>query len=627
MKKTALLFLIILGFFSCNEKNEMESNRITTENLKKEDPHSFAKPHEAIITHLKWEATIDFETKTIQAIAHYDIRKYPNAKEIILDTKELEIEKVWENENDAVDFKIKDKVENLGQALHIPISKEAKSISIQYKTSPEAEALQWLSAQQTKGESPFLFTQSQAILCRSWIPIQDSPGIRFTYEAKLTVPQGNLALMSAENPQEIDSTGNYSFKMNNPIPAYLMALAVGNLEYHKTGAETGIYAEPATLEKAVTDLEDLQSFLETAENLYGKYRWEQFDVLVLPPSFPFGGMENPRLTFATPTILSGDKSLVSLIAHELAHSWSGNLVTNATWNDFWLNEGFTVYFEYRIMEELYGKDYSEMLASISYKELKEEAKELVDNGNAKDTHLKLDLADRNPDAGMTSIAYDKGYFFLRNIEELVGREKFDAFLKQYFNEHAFKSINTEQFLLYIEQYLFAKNEIELPKGLFANWVYGSGLPDNLPKPNSDRFKNVSQSIEKWLNSGNIDTLKTQNWSTHEYLHFFHQLPDSIGYDQVQELDNKFNFSESGNSEILTEWFLLAIKKEYRYAYGAMENFLVNTGRKKFLMPLYGELIKTESGKRLALNIYKKARQNYHYVSYNSLDKLLNYQTD
>jgi aminopeptidase N len=627
MKKITLLLLIIAGMVSCNDKNEMESNRITTDNFTKNDPHSFAKPQEAVITHLSWDATIDFENKSIDARADYSIRKYPNAREIIFDTKGLKIEKIWRNESDTVDFELKDQDEVLGQALHIPITKETKSITIQYKTPPSAEALQWLSAQQTKGDFPFLFTQSQAILCRSWIPIQDSPGIRFTYEAKVKVPEGNLALMSAENPQEIDSTGNYSFKMSQPIPAYLMALAVGNLEYHKTGPETGIYAEPATMSEAISDLEDLQAFLETAEKLYGKYRWEQFDVLVLPPSFPFGGMENPRLTFATPTILSGDKSLVSLIAHELAHSWSGNLVTNATWDDFWLNEGFTVYFEYRIMEELYGKDYSEMLASISYKELKEEAKALIDSGYAKDTHLKLDLAGRNPDVGMTAIAYDKGYYFLRYVEGVVGRENFDVFLQQYFAEYAFKSINTELFLLYMEQYLFGKNDIELPKDLFSNWVYSSGLPENLPRPSSDRFKKVEESSDTWLNTGNIDTLKTAKWSTHEYLHFFHQLPDSIDYAQVEELDNRFGFSESGNAEILTEWFLLAVKNEYKPAYFRMERFLINTGRKKFLMPIYGELIKTETGKDIAVNIYKRARQNYHYVSYNSLDKLLNYQTD
>ncbi|WP_340152776.1 M1 family metallopeptidase [uncultured Marivirga sp.] len=627
MRKTTLLFFIVIGLLSCNENKEMKKNRITTNDLMQKDDHSFSKPQEAVITHLEWDANVDFETKTIVAVAKFDIRKYPSTSEIILDTKNLQIEKVWRNQNDTVDFFLNKADEVLGQALHIPLSEDSKTISIQYKTSPNAEALQWLSAQQTAGNAPFLFTQSQAILCRSWIPIQDSPAIRFTYEAEVKVAEGNLAIMSAENPQEIDSTGNYSFKMRQPIPAYLMALAVGNLEFHKTGKQTGIYAEPATMAKAVTALEDLQSFLETAEKLYGKYRWEQFDVLVLPPSFPFGGMENPRLTFATPTILSGDKSLVSLIAHELAHSWSGNLVTNASWNDFWLNEGFTVYFEYRIMEEMYGKDYAEMLASISFKELTEESRELIENGNVKDTHLKLDLEGRNPDVGMTSIAYDKGYFFLRLLEEISGREAFDAFLQQYFKEYAFRSINTEQFLIYLEQNLFGKNEIVVPKKLFSDWVYGAGIPTSIPKPYSNRFKSVEESVQRWLDTGNIDTLNAEDWSTHEFLHFFHQLPDSLEYNHLSILDDKFDFTDSENAEILSEWFLLAIKKDYRRAFGAMENFLVNTGRKKFLMPIYGELIKRETHKRVALSIYRKARQNYHFVSYNSLDKLLNYTSD
>ncbi|WKK86769.2 M1 family metallopeptidase [Marivirga arenosa] len=624
MYKLTVLSCFLMALFSCNEKKDMENNRVSVINYKGKDMHTFSNSEEAKIKHLNWEAFVDFENKIINAIAQFDIEKYPNAEKIILDTKGLDIEKVWSNDQVSIDYELKSKDDLLGTALLIPINKSTHTISIAYKTKPNAEALQWLNPNQTSGNQPFLFSQSQAILCRSWIPIQDSPGIRFTFNAKVEVPKGFLALMSASNPQEVDTTGVYEFQMEQPIPAYLMSLAVGDLQYQKTGKNTGFYAEPATIDKANQDLKDLQSFLETAENLYGKYRWEQFDVLVLPPSFPFGGMENPRLTFATPTILAGDKSLVSLIAHELAHSWSGNLVTNATWNDFWLNEGFTVYFEYRIMEAMYGRDYSEMLASISYKELKEEVKELIDEGNEKDTQLKLNLEGRNPDVGMTAIAYDKGYFFLRRLEELVGREKFDIFLNQYFGEFAFQSINTEKFLYYLEQNLFGKNDIKMPEDLLQNWVYESGIPQDIPAPNSQRFLAVNNAIQNWLSTENIDTLQTSKWSTHEFLHFFHQLPDSITYLQVQELDQKFNFTNSGNAEILSEWFLLAIKADYRPAFGKMEEFLINTGRKKFLMPIYTKLYKSDNYRALALRIYRKARENYHFVSYNSLDKLLNY---
>ncbi len=440
------------------------------------------------------------------------------------------------------------------------------------------------------------------------------------------MPEGFLALMSAENPREIDTTGNYSFNMPHPIPAYLMALAVGKLSFKNLGERTGVYAEPVTLEKAQNELEDMEAMLTTAEQLYGPYQWGRFDVLMLPPSFPFGGMENPMLTFATPTILAGDKSLTSLIAHELAHSWSGNLVTNATWEDFWLNEGFTVYFENRIIESLYGKDYADMLALISYRDLKQEMADMIHANRPEDTHLKLNLEGRNPDVGMTAVAYDKGFFFLKTLEKLSGRENFDLFLTQYFKEHAFKSMNTKSFILYVNQFLLAKHNVDASDELLNEWIYKSGLPENFEPPTSIKFKDVDKFLENWLQNPE-DSLSHLQWSTHEWLHFLQQLPDSIGKDEMQLIDLEKSFTESGNAEILTEWFRLAIKHNYYVAYPNMEAFLIETGRRKFLMPLYTEMLKTDQGKALALRIYRKARPNYHFVSYNSLDKLLNYSNN
>ena len=251
--------------------------------------------------------------------------------------------------------------------------------------------------------------------------------------------------MSASNPQIKNETGSYHFEMKQPIPSYLLALAVGDVEFKRVSNRAGIYAERTVLDSAVWEFADLEKMIHGAEELYGAYLWERYDVLVLPPSFPFGGMENPRLTFATPSILAGDRSLTSLIAHELAHSWSGNLVTNRTWNDFWLNEGFTVYFEHRIMEKLYGRDYAEMLALLSLQDLRETIQSLKDENLYADTKLKLDLAGRNPDDGVTDIAYNKGYFFLRLFEERYGRERFDSFLKHYFSSNAFKSSGHPKF--------------------------------------------------------------------------------------------------------------------------------------------------------------------------------------
>ncbi|MBK6265959.1 M1 family metallopeptidase [Marivirga sp. S37H4] len=588
------------------------------------DPHSFARPQVAKITHLNWEAEVSFERKVITAKAVFTIQASKKAGEIIFDTKNLKIHKVLSNDSLPIaNFRFGKGNDIMGMPLIIPIDKNTQSVAIYYETTNTSEALQWLEPEQTAGKQhPFLFTQSQAILCRSWIPIQDSPAIRFSYSAKVKVPENFMALMSAENPQKIDTTGNYQFEMQQAIPAYLMALAVGNLTFDSTGSRTGVYAEPVTIEKAKYELEDMASMLETAESLYGAYRWDRFDVLFLPPSFPFGGMENPRLTFATPTILAGDKSLTSLIAHELAHSWSGNLVTNATWNDFWLNEGFTVYFENRIIEAMYGKDYADMLALISYRDLQSEIDSLIKEGKASDTHLKLNLEGRNPDEGMTSIAYDKGFFFLKTLEQLAGRERFDTFLNKYFDDHAFQSMHTQAFILYLEQYLFGKYNIEIPENFISEWLYEEGMPEGFVEPVSKRFNKVDSVLIDWLKGEQVDSLSNMEWSTHEWLHFLQQLPDSAGVNEMRKLDAEMSFTESGNSEILMEWFLLALRNNYFVAYPKIEEFLVETGRRKLVMPLYAEMIKTSQGRRMALNIYQKARPNYHFVTYHSLDKLL-----
>lgn len=629
MKKnleTIFLCLTLAFLISCNQAAQQEDAK-NEKNMAINDPHSFARPGEAVMTHLSWQGAVDFDKKIIAGISRISISAGDNAEKLILDTKNLDIEAVTlGEEGDSATFHLGEGNEYMGRPLEISISPETEIVTVYYSTTAGAEALQWLDPVQTAGgEHPFLFTQSQAILARTWIPLQDSPGIRFTYEAKVTVPNDLLALMSAENPTEKAPDGTYNFVMKQPIPAYLMALAVGDLIFEPIGKRTGVYAEPEIIEKAVYEFAEVDEMLKIAEELYGPYKWERYDLLVLPPSFPFGGMENPRLTFATPTILAGDRSLTSLVAHELAHSWSGNLVTNATWNDFWLNEGFTVYFENRIMEEMYGRSYSEMLASLAQQGLKAEVKAMKESGDAADTKLKLDLAGRNPDEGVTSIAYDKGYFFLRTLEEKVGRENFDQFLSEYFQENAFKTMTTEDFISYTNKHLFQENGIPVDTTLYEKWIFSEGLPEDIPSVSAERFVSVDTAVSKWLSGTPASQLKTDSWSTHEWLHFIGQLPEKMDQQQMRELDEAFKFTQSGNAEILTAWFVTAIRNNYESAYPKLHDFLIEVGRRKFLMPLYGEMVKTEKGREMALKIYEEARPNYHFVSVNSIDAMLDYR--
>ena len=616
MKKQTLLYALIVLTMSCKNENKIEE----AVSSYVEETHSYAKPNEAVIKHLNLDIDVDFTTKTIDGTATYTIDTN-NASEIILDSKFLEIENV-EADGKTTSFKLGDFDEQLGQPLHISIKDDTEQISIHYKTTNKTEALQWLSPQQTADKThPFLFTQGQAILTRSWIPIQDSPQIRITYDATVKVPKELMAVMSAENPKEKTEDGVYHFTMKQPISPYLMALAVGDIAYKPVSNRTGVYAEKSMVDKAQAEFSDMEKMVVAAENLYGDYDWDQFDVIVLPPSFPFGGMENPRLTFATPTVIAGDKSLTSLIAHELAHSWSGNLVTNATWNDFWLNEGFTVYFEIRIMEALYGKDRANMIALIGRQDLEEEVEGFKDEPEM--TKLKLDLSHKNPDDGMNSIAYDKGYLFLRTLEEKVGRDKFDAFLKSYFKTNAFSTVTTEDFITYLNSNLLEPNGVDFN---VDEWVYEPGVPENQAIIVSDKFENARNTLTSFIDNKTVDTSKTSNWTTQEWVHFIRNFPETITTDDLKRLDDAFNLTNSSNSHIAMVWYEQAINHDYHGndVDQRIEDFLIRVGRRWYVSTLYKAFERHDKVDE-ALAIYKKARPNYHSVTANTIDELLGYK--
>ncbi len=619
MKYRIAFAALLTIFFSCKEQADHQQNNASSLPSITKDLHTQSNADSIVFQHLDLDIAVDFEQKKISGSAEWTIENEHKISALRLDTYDLTIDSVFVD-HQKTDFSLGAYKEHLGSPLSIPVTDASQKVKIYYSTGAHPRALQWLTAQQTLGKTlPFLYTQSESIYARSWIPCPDGPGIRFTYNARVQVPIGMMALMSAENPQKMNDSGIYHFNMPMQIPAYLMALAAGDLHFKAIDERTGVYAEATMLDKAASELSDMGDMVHTAENLYGPYRWGRYDVLILPPGFPIGGMENPKLTFATPTIIAGDKSLVNLIAHELAHSWSGNLVTNATWNDFWLNEGFTVYFERRISEAMNDKSYADMLWELGYQDLEKAVEEM--GKDSKDTRLKLDLTGRDPDDGLTDIAYEKGALLLKLIENHVGREKMDEFLKEYFTAHAFKTLTTEEFLNYLNQQLI-KGDKELEKNLDLNaWVYGAGIPANAPRADMERFNRVNAEREKFLNGTLPAQLNTTAWTTHEWLHFLRKMPKPLSQAQMQALDNAYHFTSSGNSEIADLWFVMSLRADYKTAYPAMEKFLSSVGRRKFIEPLYTEMMETGKEK-MAKELYEKYRMNYHPLAQMTLDKLV-----
>eukprot|EP01034_Spumella_vulgaris_P039233 gene39233-48459_t len=397
-----------------------------------QDPLSYARYDQVRTTDLYLDLKADFGRKTLSGYAELTLNWLDkSARSLVLDTRQLSIAKVqvlqpngrWSAASYMMDRPDAEK----GQALRIALASQPQKVRIYYRTAPTASALQWMTPQQTlSGKRPFMFSQSQTIDARSWAPVQDTPAVRFTYSARVDAPAGLRVVMSAENDQKATGQGGWKFKMPQPIPSYLLAIAIGEIDVRSLGPRTAVYAEPARIDAAAYELADTEKMIDAAESLYGPYRWGRYDMLVLPPSFPIGGMENPRMTFLTPTMIAGDRSLVDLIAHELAHSWSGNLVTNASWKHWWLNEGFTTYVTSRIVESLYGAEVAQMGLQLEQEELFASLKDIPAARQA--------LITRDPDTGSATytdegLAYPKGAWLLHTLEQRAGRAVFDPFLR------------------------------------------------------------------------------------------------------------------------------------------------------------------------------------------------------
>jgi len=587
--------------------------------------NSYANVQQLRTRHVALDLNVDFRKSELSGTATLELERLdPAVKEAVLDTQDLDIRKVETSADGEVwlkgEFTLGKSDAVLGAPLSIALPADATRVRVTYASKPQASGLQWLPPAQTLGKKkPFMFSQSEAIHARSWIPLQDTPFVRATYEAKIHAPKGLRVVMSAEMKDKPDAGGAWEFSMPQAIPSYLIAVAVGDIGFQATGKRTGVYAEPAMLKKAAYEFGETEKTLELMEQAFGPYRWGRYDILVLPPSFPFGGMENPRLTFATPTVITGDRMLVSLISHELAHSWSGNLVTNASWNDFWLNEGFTEYLTYRLVDLQFGEARGNMERVLGVADLKDSMSHL----DKIDWSLVRKAPALDPDAVFSTVPYERGALFLTWLETQYGRPAFDVFLRGWFDDHAFQSATTAQFLGYLHDKLMAQQPGKISEAQLDAWFNQPEIPDFAVLPKSDALDQADQARADWL-AGKLPLaqLPTARWSVHEWQHFFEGMPESATLDQIRALDARYKLSASHNAILASAWFRVAIAHGDQAVLPSVRRYLIGIGRMRLIKPLYRELVKTADGKAWAEKTYAEAKPGYNAITQQAIERVL-----
>lgn len=564
---------------------------VNSENRFVNDPHSFARPWEAKVKHMDLHFSPNFHDKILTGRAIYTYQAAQGAQQLRLDIKNVNITKVETANSTPLTYTLSETDPLLGGYIAIGLPKDNEQIIIEFTTSPNAEGLYW--------NNNTLFTHSQPIYTRSWLPCQDTPIVRSTFTAQFDIPDTHSSLMSCQNnprtPKE--RTEDFSHVMKIPLPSYLIAFALGEYSYHATGPRTGIYANSMYLEQAKKEYSHLEKILEKAEAIFGPYGdWVRYDMLIVSSDFPASATENPCLTFFGPVILSGDGSNVYVLCHEIAHSCSGNKTTAAGWEHLWLNEGCTTYFENRIVEDVEGVDAAVLLAHLYYYELIDE---FIDS-KPEDQCLRLNLSGRNPRDSFASTAYYKGFLFLKMLERNIGRQTLTEFMIKYFNAHKYKSVTTEAFEVYLDEHLL-RNDTELKEKLCVQeWLYKPGIPENVFLPSSEKIAEVTFAREGWLSGGSDEKLKmdTKLYTLHEWRFFLLGLKDQPA-ETLRRLDSLCNLKEHPNLYIREPWLFNALVCEYCDVLEDVVKFVLGTPKPGTVKKYMNQLIKMNTPETLA----------------------------
>ncbi|HSO13949.1 MAG TPA: leukotriene A4 hydrolase C-terminal domain-containing protein [Anaerolineales bacterium] len=580
-----------------------------------QDPTTYADLSQGRISHIDFRIKVDFAKRVLDIEATYQLNGPLNGV-LFLDSYKIDLKQAHASGR-ALKWEFDPEDEVLGQRLQVKGLENDSSFTLVFGTSPEARALQWMNESQTAGgKHPFLFSQCQAIHARSIFPCQDTPSVRFTYSAEVDGPSALRAVMAAEQAQAQERSGHFLFKMPQPIPSYLFALAVGNLVFRELGPRTGIYAEPEIVEAAAWEFAETETTLREAESLFGPYRWGRYDMLVLPPSFPFGGMENPRLTFLTPTCILGTRGQTSLITHELAHAWTGNLITNATWRDFWLNEGWTTYAESRITEILEGKDAQELQAAYAGQQLLALMERF--GMDSPTTCLKLPGDEKDADSFTTAVAYQKGRIFLRECEIAVGRKRFDAFIQKYINSFQFQSLSTEGFLDFLKAELpevFKKVDVQ-------KWIYEPGMPGEWHKPKSDLYDQVVKILEKYRQGKRPTRGQVKDWHRYQTMSFLQGLPNIISVDDCKYFEDILELEKKNDNAFFSPFYAVCIASGYQGIWPRLEKFMETIGRMLYVLPVMRAMIETEWSKAKARPLFEQVKGRHHQITVRAMDGLL-----